>query len=144
MWSPTSLRNVLFKGLGSPLVPERARCVREPRCTVKSLKTRDSQNRLFEFKECQQSSGDGSHWHLKLTDDTWGLGAAELQMQLKLTSGPKKSALLMLRKKIEAQNEKVLAARENFLAARKVAPHPRPVLHTSSHRTFFLFSLLAS
>lgn len=65
-------------------------------------------------------------------------------MQLKLTSGPKKSALLMLRKKIEAQNEKVLAARENFLAARKVAPHPRPVLHTSSHRTFFLFSLLAS
>eukprot|EP00884_Botryococcus_braunii_P005071 jgi/Botrbrau1/14565/Bobra.27_3s0004.1 len=45
---------------------------------------------------------------------------AELQMQLKLTSGPKKSALLMLRKKIEAQNEKVIAARENFLAARKV------------------------
>ncbi len=47
---------------------------------------------------------------------------AELQMQLKLTSGPKKSALLMLRKKIEVQNDKVLAARESFHAARKVGP----------------------
>ncbi|KAK9834428.1 hypothetical protein WJX74_001542 [Apatococcus lobatus] len=44
-----------------------------------------------------------------------------LQLQLKLTSGPKRSALEHLRKKIEFQNERVVAARERFHSARKVA-----------------------
>ncbi|BDA40657.1 hypothetical protein COCOBI_01-3100 [Coccomyxa sp. Obi] len=43
-----------------------------------------------------------------------------LQMQLKLSTGPKKSALMMIRKKIEMQNERVLAARDRQRAARKV------------------------
>ena len=43
-----------------------------------------------------------------------------LQMQLKLSTGPKKSALMMIRKKIEVQNERVLAARDRQRAARKV------------------------
>ncbi|CAL5225456.1 g8276 [Coccomyxa viridis] len=43
-----------------------------------------------------------------------------LQMQLKLSTGPKRSALMMLRKKIELQNERVLAARERQKAAKKV------------------------
>ncbi len=43
-----------------------------------------------------------------------------LQMQLKLSTGPKKSALMMIRKKIELQNERVLAARERQKAAKKV------------------------
>lgn len=47
---------------------------------------------------------------------------AGLQLQLKLTSGPKKSALELLRRKIELQNEKVVLARGNYHAARKV-PH---------------------
>ena len=34
-----------------------------------------------------------------------------LQMQLKLSTGPKKSALMMMRKKIELQNDRVLSAR---------------------------------
>lgn len=38
---------------------------------------------------------------------------SQLQLQLKLTNGPKRSALEMLRKKIEVQNEKVLTARRN-------------------------------
>lgn len=47
-----------------------------------------------------------------------------LQMQLKLSTGPKRSALMMLRKKIELQNERVLAARERQKAAKKVrSPH---------------------
>lgn len=44
----------------------------------------------------------------------------EVQLQLRLTSGPKKSALELIRKKIEAQNERVMAARNDHLAARKV------------------------
>lgn len=44
-----------------------------------------------------------------------------LQMQLKLSTGPKKSALMMIRKKIELQNERVLAARERQKAAKKVS-----------------------
>ena len=48
-----------------------------------------------------------------------------LQMQLKLSTGPKRSALMMLRKKIELQNERVLAARERQKAAKKVCiAHP--------------------
>ena len=46
---------------------------------------------------------------------------ATLQFQLKLTSGPKRSALEMFRKKIEAQNACVLAARERHRAAKKVS-----------------------
>lgn len=49
-----------------------------------------------------------------------------LQMQLKLSTGPKKSALMMLRKKIELQNERVLAARERQKAAKKVCALPPP------------------
>ena len=49
-----------------------------------------------------------------------------LQMQLKLSTGPKKSALMMLRKKIELQNERVLAARERQKAAKKVCASPLP------------------
>ena len=45
---------------------------------------------------------------------------AQLQLQLNLTSGPKKSALEMLRKKIEAKNEQVVTARQKFLSAQKV------------------------
>ena len=45
---------------------------------------------------------------------------SQLQLQLNLTSGPKKSALEMLRKKIEAKNEQVVAARQKFLVAQKV------------------------
>ena len=44
----------------------------------------------------------------------------QLQLQLNLTSGPKKSALEMLRKKIEAKNEEVVLARNKFLSAQKV------------------------
>jgi hypothetical protein len=44
----------------------------------------------------------------------------ELQLQLKLTAGPKKSALEMLRKKIEDQNDRVVLARAKSHAARKV------------------------
>ena len=46
---------------------------------------------------------------------------AQLQLQLNLTSGPKKSALEMLRKKIEAKNEQVVAARQKFMSAQKVS-----------------------
>lgn len=42
-----------------------------------------------------------------------------LQLQLRLTSGPKKSALELLRKKIESQNEKVVASRSKFAAAKR-------------------------
>ena len=45
---------------------------------------------------------------------------AGLQLDLKLTSGPKKSALELLRRKIEMQNEHVVLARGKFQAARKV------------------------
>ena len=45
---------------------------------------------------------------------------AQVQLQLNLTSGPKKSALEMLRKKIEAKNEQVVTARQKFLSAQKV------------------------
>ena len=45
---------------------------------------------------------------------------AGVQLQLRLTSGPKKSALELMRKKIEAQNERVLGARDKFQAAKKV------------------------
>jgi hypothetical protein len=47
---------------------------------------------------------------------------AGLQFQLKLTNGPKRSALELMRRKIEMQNEKVVAARQRFLAARKASP----------------------
>ena len=46
---------------------------------------------------------------------------AQLQSQLNLTTGPKKSALEMLRKKIEAKNEQVVAARQKFVSAQKVS-----------------------
>ncbi len=49
-----------------------------------------------------------------------------LQMQLKLSTGPKRSALMMLRKKIELQNERVLAARERQKTAKKVCTSPLP------------------
>ena len=43
-----------------------------------------------------------------------------MQLQLKLTNGPKKSALELIRKNIEMQNEHVLLARSKHQAARKV------------------------
>ncbi|KAG2493530.1 hypothetical protein HYH03_008344 [Edaphochlamys debaryana] len=43
---------------------------------------------------------------------------SNLQLQLKLTAGPKKQALEMLRKKIETQNEKVVAVRAKHTAAK--------------------------
>ena len=46
-----------------------------------------------------------------------------LQMQLKLSTGPKRSALMMLRKKIEVQNDRVLAARTAQKAAKKARQH---------------------
>ena len=49
---------------------------------------------------------------------------ATLQFQLKLTSGPKRSALEMFRKKIEAQNACVVAARDRHRAAKKVLEQP--------------------
>lgn len=49
-----------------------------------------------------------------------------LQMQLKLSTGPKKSALMMMRKKIELQNDRVLHARDRQRAAKKV--HTLPML----------------
>ena len=52
-----------------------------------------------------------------------------LQMQLKLSTGPKKSALMMLRKKIEVQNDRVLAAR----AAQKAAKKARQQMPSGSH-----------
>ncbi len=45
---------------------------------------------------------------------------SNLQLQLRLTSGPKKHALEMLRKKIEEQGERVAAVREKFNVAKKV------------------------
>ena len=48
---------------------------------------------------------------------------AGLQLQLKLTSGPKKSALELLRKKIELQNDKVVLSRGKYQAARKARCH---------------------
>lgn len=44
-----------------------------------------------------------------------------LQLQLKLTSGPKKSALEMLRRKIESQADRVIVARTGLAAATKAA-----------------------
>lgn len=56
-----------------------------------------------------------------------------LQMQLKLSTGPKKSALMMIRKKIEMQNERVLAARDRQRAAKKVTKIMLPpLLHGSA------------
>ena len=49
-----------------------------------------------------------------------------LQMQLKLSTGPKKSALMMLRKKIEVQNDRVLAARAAQKAAKKARQQMPP------------------
>ncbi|KAG2451698.1 hypothetical protein HYH02_003478 [Chlamydomonas schloesseri] len=43
---------------------------------------------------------------------------ANLQLQLKLTAGPKKHALELLRKKIEIQNEKVASVRAKHTAAK--------------------------
>ncbi|DBA90855.1 TPA: aci13, variant 2 [Trebouxia sp. C0005] len=59
---------------------------------------------------------------------------AQLQSQLNLTTGPKKSALEMLRKKIEAKNEQVVAARQKFVLAQKVAEQAQEVL-TSHERS---------
>lgn len=49
---------------------------------------------------------------------------AGLQLQLKLTSGPRASALEMMRRKIEQQAEKVISARAEHATALKVG-HPR-------------------
>lgn len=48
---------------------------------------------------------------------------AGLQLDLKLTSGPKKSALELLRKKIELQNDNVVLARGKHNTAKKVCCH---------------------
>lgn len=45
---------------------------------------------------------------------------AQLQLQLKLSVGPKRQALELLRKKIEIQNGRVAAARAKYLSAKKV------------------------
>jgi len=67
---------------------------------------------------------------------------AGLQLQLKLTNGPKKSALELIRKKIEMQNENVVLARTKHQAARKASCwHPTytlihpGILHTPWHPT---------
>ncbi len=61
---------------------------------------------------------------------------AQLQSQLNLTTGPKKSALEMLRKKIEAKNEQVVAARQKFVSAQKVnAAGQALVCSTKKHYT---------
>jgi hypothetical protein len=44
--------------------------------------------------------------------------------QLKLTSGPKRSALEMLRRKIEAQTDRIKSARGDAQAAQKVRRLP--------------------
>lgn len=48
----------------------------------------------------------------------------ELQFELKITAGPKKSVLELLRKKIEAQNTKVIAGRERVKKAKEVTSPP--------------------
>lgn len=53
---------------------------------------------------------------------------ATLQLQLKLTSGPKRSALEMLRRKIEVQNEKVVAARRHQQRTKEAAHAAEEVL----------------
>lgn len=45
---------------------------------------------------------------------------SQLQLQLKITAGPKRSALEHLRKKIELQNIKVVAARDRNRVAKQV------------------------
>jgi BMFP domain-containing protein YqiC len=45
---------------------------------------------------------------------------AQLQLQVKLTSGPKKQALELMRKKIEVQNEKVVSIRQRHGIAKQV------------------------
>ncbi len=45
-----------------------------------------------------------------------------LQLQLKLTSGPKKHALELLRRKIETQNERVASVRAKHTVAKAVSP----------------------
>ena len=54
---------------------------------------------------------------------------ADLQLQLNLTSGPKKSALEMLRRKIEAKNELVASARQKFAAAKQACCSVATALH---------------
>ncbi|KAK9790110.1 hypothetical protein WJX73_008949 [Symbiochloris irregularis] len=44
---------------------------------------------------------------------------AQLQLQLRITAGPKRSALEMIRKKIELQNAKVVMARDRHKAAKQ-------------------------
>ena len=45
---------------------------------------------------------------------------AQLQLQLRITAGPKRSALELIRKKIETQNVKVVAARDRYKVAKQV------------------------
>jgi hypothetical protein len=47
-----------------------------------------------------------------------------LWLQVKLTADPKKQALEMLRKKIEVQNNKVLAVRRCYEVAKQVSTAP--------------------
>jgi hypothetical protein len=55
---------------------------------------------------------------------------AQLQLQVKLTSGPKKQALELMRLKIEAQNERVVAVRARHSAAKQVwDERPTACLH---------------
>lgn len=53
---------------------------------------------------------------------------ADLQLQLKLTSGPRASALEMMRRKIEQQADKVITARKEHTAALKARLHRRLLL----------------
>ncbi len=69
----------------------------------------------FEVFECRRSIAK-NYSHIKNVEAQ----LAQLQSQLNLTTGPKKSALEMLRKKIEAKNEQVVAARQKFVSAQKV------------------------
>ena len=69
----------------------------------------------FEVFECRRSIAE-NYSHIKNVEAQ----LAQLQSQLNLTTGPKKSALEMLRKKIEAKNEQVVAARQKFVSAQKV------------------------
>ena len=51
---------------------------------------------------------------------------AQLQLQLRITAGPKRSALELIRKKIELQNAKVVLARDRHRAAKQVFDTCKP------------------
>lgn len=61
---------------------------------------------------------------------------SQLQLQVKLTAGPKKQAMEMLRKKIETQNEVVVTVRQRYITAKQVR-------HEGLQATFLLVQRLS-